>query len=121
MSEADFCGMDAGEYYAARDFEDRERAHSPEADMVRKIKNQRTQIEHLTNRIRKIEQGRERCRLNYREADAALSIASKWLEQAGTCTHHAGYTCDKDFTTPGVCAACIRRHMLKLAREGGKT
>ena len=25
MSEADFCGMDAGEYYATKDFLDRER------------------------------------------------------------------------------------------------
>lgn len=25
MSEGDFCGMDAGEYYATKDFRDRER------------------------------------------------------------------------------------------------
>lgn len=117
MSEADFTGMDAGEYYAARDFEAREKSRNPQADMERKIKSQRTQIEHLTNRIRKVEQGREHFRRNYLQADAALSIAVKWLEQAGACTHYPGYTCDKDFTTEGVCAACLRRHMLKLAKE----
>lgn len=99
MSEGDFTGMDAGEYYAMRDFEDRERQQNENAVLIKRISNQRAEIRHL------------------KRADAALSIAAKWLEQAGACTHYAGYTCDKDFTKPGVCAACIRRHMLKLAKE----
>jgi len=47
----------------------------------------------------------------------ALDIACDWLEQSGACTHYAGYTCDKDFSTKGVCALCLRRHFLKLARK----
>lgn len=51
---------------------------------------------------------------------AALDIAAKWLEQAGACTHYPGYTCDKDFSTEGTCAKCLRAHFLKLAREKKK-
>lgn len=47
----------------------------------------------------------------------ALDIATRWLEQGGACTHFPGYTCDKEFTEPGVCAKCLRAHFLKLARE----
>ncbi len=52
-----------------------------------------------------------------KQLDAALNIATKWLDAAGGCTHYPGYTCDKDFTQSGVCAACLRRHFLKMARE----
>ena len=45
----------------------------------------------------------------------ALDLACKWLEQAGSCTHYAGYTCDKDFSTPGTCAKCLAQHFLRLA------
>lgn len=47
----------------------------------------------------------------------ALDIAAKWLEQAGACTYFPGYICDKDYSKPGTCAKCLRRHLLKLARE----
>ena len=47
----------------------------------------------------------------------ALDIACKWLEQSGACTHYAGYTCDKDFTTAGVCAKCLKAHFLRMARK----
>ena len=50
MSEGDFTGMDAGEYYAMRDFEDRERAGSQEAGLIRRVHNQRTEINGLKNR-----------------------------------------------------------------------
>lgn len=117
MSEADFCGMDPGEFYAMEDFEARERTPSPEATADKRIRRQREEIKNLKNHSEKLKQSRDNFRQRYQISDAALSIAAKWLEQAGACTHYAGYTCDKDFTTPGVCAACIRRHMLKLARE----
>ena len=99
MSEADFTGMDAGEYYAMRDFEARERSGSREAELNSRICSQREQIKKL---------------------DKALSIACSWLEQAGSCTHFPGYLCDKEFSKKGVCAACLRRHLLGLAREGMK-
>lgn len=51
----------------------------------------------------------------------ALDIATKWLEQAGACTHYPGYTCDKDFSTPGTCAKCLREHFLRMARKGATT
>lgn len=51
------------------------------------------------------------------EYSKALDIACRWLEQAGACTHFAGYACDKEFSTPGVCAKCLRRHLLMAARE----
>lgn len=46
----------------------------------------------------------------------ALRLACKWLEQSGACTHYPGYICDKDFSTDGVCAKCLERYFLKLAR-----
>lgn len=52
-----------------------------------------------------------------KKLDKALSIACGWLEQAGSCTHYPGYLCDKEFSKRGVCAACLRRHMLGLAQE----
>ena len=51
------------------------------------------------------------------EYSKALDIAAKWLEQTGACTHGPGFICDKDFTTPGTCAKCLRHYFLKLARE----
>jgi hypothetical protein len=47
----------------------------------------------------------------------ALNIACNWLAQAGACTHYSGYTCDKDFSADGVCAACLAKYFLKMARE----
>ena len=41
MSEADFCGMDAGEYYATKDFLDRERFHWKQ-EMEEQMKNRVT-------------------------------------------------------------------------------
>lgn len=48
----------------------------------------------------------------------ALDIACRWLEEAGACTHYAGYICDKDFITGGTCAKCLRAHFLRMARKG---
>jgi len=47
----------------------------------------------------------------------ALDIACKWLEQSGACTHYAGYICDKNFSTDGVCAKCLAQHFLRMARK----
>lgn len=41
MSEADFCGMDAGEYYATKDFRDRERFYR-EQELEEQMKNRMT-------------------------------------------------------------------------------
>lgn len=38
MSEADFCGMDAGEYYATKDFRDRERFYRKQ-ELEEQMKN----------------------------------------------------------------------------------
>lgn len=41
MSEADFCGMDAGEYYATKDFLDRERFYQKQ-EQEKRMKNRLT-------------------------------------------------------------------------------
>ena len=45
----------------------------------------------------------------------ALKIASQLLADLGACTHYPGYTCDKGF--PEACPACIKRWLMKKARE----
>jgi hypothetical protein len=48
-----------------------------------------------------------------KKLDKALTIASQFLSDAGTCTHYPGYICDKGF--PTACPACIRRWILTKA------
>lgn len=50
-----------------------------------------------------------------KQLDIAVSIAAGLLTDLGCCIHHPGYICDKDF--PAACPACIRRWLLKKARE----
>lgn len=118
MSEADFTGMDAGEYYAMKDFEVREKSHNSEVDIKKRIRNQREQIVRLQNKITKLEQSLDRFRQDYKKVDTALSIACEWLGAVDTiCALYPGYICDLDWNEKGVCAECLRKHMLKLARE----
>jgi hypothetical protein len=49
------------------------------------------------------------------QKNRALDIASKLFADSGFCTHYHGYTCDKGF--PMACPACIRKWLLKKARE----
>lgn len=42
----------------------------------------------------------------------ALDKAARILAEGGYCTHYPGYTCGKGFTSPGVCEACIKQHLL---------
>lgn len=47
----------------------------------------------------------------------ALNEAAKLLTGLGYCTHYPGYTCDKGFSTPGVCETCIKEHLLEKGKE----
>ena len=45
----------------------------------------------------------------------ALTIAAELMADMGCCIHEAGYQCTRDI--PAACLACIRRWLLKKARE----
>lgn len=47
----------------------------------------------------------------------ALSEAARLMTGLGYCTHYPGYTCDKGFTIPGVCEACIKKHLFEHAKK----
>jgi hypothetical protein len=49
--------------------------------------------------------------------ERALEVACRWLEEAGCCKKYPGYTCDKDFSQPGVCGKCLKAYFLKEIRE----
>lgn len=50
-------------------------------------------------------------------ASKALDAAARLLAGCGYCTHYPGYTCDKGFTTPGVCEACIKKRLFEQAAK----
>ena len=45
----------------------------------------------------------------------ALTIAAELMADMGCCIHEAGYQCTKDI--PAACPACIRRWLLKKAKD----
>ena len=53
-------------------------------------------------------------KLSKAKLSRTLDFACILLERSGCCTHYPGYLCDKDFTTEGVCAKCIRRYLLRV-------
>ena len=81
MCEADFTGIDAGEYYAMRDFEARERSGSRESELNNRIREQRKQIKELSEALEKCKkQIKEDRDLIFAQQEKLIEIVPfKWI------------------------------------------